>query len=103
MTMILLSMQQEDRPTRVKPQEGFVYQNTKGNYFLIMSADDERQGVKGITFNSASGKMMEMHTYAYHCVCKWPLIGKAVDMPMIEVREIFQEELQTLEKYRGMI
>jgi hypothetical protein len=101
--MILLSLQPEERPTRIKPQEGFVYQNTKGNYFLVMSSDDERQGVKGITFNIANGNMMDMHTYAYHCVAKWPLIGRVIDMPSIEVTEISPEEIATFEKYRGII
>lgn len=100
---MILSMQTEERPIRIKPQEGFVYQNTKGNYFLVLSADDERQGVKGLTFNAATGKLMELHTYAYHCVAKWPLHGKAVDMPSIEVIEIPPEEVACLEKYRGII
>lgn len=101
--MILLSMEQEDKPTRIKPQEGFVYQNTKGNYFLVMYACDDTRGTKGITFNSCSGKMMEMHTYNYHCVAKWPLVGRVYDMPTINVCEISQEEIQSLEKYKGIL
>lgn len=101
--MIRLSLEIEERPIRIKPQDGFVYQNTKGNYFLVINANDDRQGVHGITFSSATGKLMDMHTYAYHCVAKWPLIGKAVDMPLIEVIEIPHEEISTLEKYRGII
>ncbi len=101
--MITLSMKQEERPIRIMPKEGFVYQNTKGNYFMVIHVDDAGHGVKGITFSSVSGKMMEMHTYAFHCVCKWPLIGRAVDMPQIEVVEISSDEIQSLEKYRGII
>ena len=84
--MITLHMEIDQRPVRVVPKEGFVYQNTKGNYVLILSVGE--YSAQTLTFNSATGKMIGIFSYAFHCITKWPLIGRAVEMPSIEVADI---------------
>lgn len=101
--MITLSLQAEKRPLRVKPNEGLVYQNTKGNLVLVLTVNDQNQSAQVIIFNSATGRMMGFHSYTYHCIAKWPLVGRAYDMPLIQVQELTQEEIEELEKYRGIL
>ena len=97
--MITLSLTPEDRPVKVMPQEGFVYQNTKGNYVLILSVSEH--SAQTLTFNANNGKLIGIFNYAFHFITKWPLIGRAAQLPQIEVESITAEDIATFERYRG--
>jgi len=99
--MITLSLERDVGQTRIKPQTGLVYKNTKGNYVLVVAANDQRESAQVITFNVANGKLVNFCSYSYHCIAKWQIVGRCNELPQIEVVPIDEDEIQSLEKYRG--
>src|SRR5687768_4674513 len=97
--MITLSLAPEERPVRVMPQEGFVYQNTKGNYVLVLAVNEH--SAQTLTFNTTTGRLIGIFNYAFHCITKWPLIGRATQLPQIEVGGLTVEDMSSFERYRG--
>lgn len=97
--MITLNLTPEERPVRVMPQEGFVYQNTKGNYVLVLSVNEH--SAQTLTFNAENGRLIGIFNYAFHCITKWPLIGRAESLPQIQVESLTAEDIASFEKYRG--
>ena len=98
--MITLSLEHDVGPTRIKPIAGLVYKNTKGNYVLVVAANDDRESAQTITFNVANGKLVNFCSYSYHCIAKWQIVGKCDALPVIEVIPMDDDEIQSLEKYR---
>lgn len=98
--MITLHLTPEERPVRVMPQEGFVYQNTKGNYVLVLSVNEH--SAQTLTFNTVNGKLIGIFNYAFHCITKWPLVGRATQLPQIEVESLTAEDISSFERYRGI-